>query len=275
MMTPEWPANDSDEPLRRRMQIAGRTVRVLDHGTGLPVVLIHGLGLSATVWEPHLVRLADAGYRGIAPDMPGFGESPGPASGLSVDGAAAWLLQLADALDIDRAAWIGHSVGTQQAIRLAVVAPDRAGALILAAPTGRTGRHALRPLLGLLATAFQERPPVVAGVVRRYLGSPLTTVTTWARSLRHNAALDAPLVTCPTLLVMAGKDAIVPERFVRLLEELIPRAETRRVEDATHAVALEPMSIFMDAVIAFLDRYRSGDSTDRWNSSSITPKSHG
>lgn len=274
-MTPEWPVNDSDEPLQRRMQVAGRTARVLDHGTGPPVVLIHGLGLSATVWEPHLVRLADAGYRGIAPDMPGFGESPGPASGLSVDGAAAWLLQLADALDIDRAAWIGHSVGTQQAIRLAVMAPDRAGALILAAPTGRTGRHTLRPLLGLLATAFQERPPVVAGVVRRYLGSPLTTVTTWARSLRHNTALDAPLVTCPTLLVMAGKDAIVPERFVRLLEELIPGVETRRVEDATHAVALEPMSAFMDAVIAFLDRYRSGDSTDRWNSSSITPKSHG
>lgn len=244
-----------DEIRRRRITLAGRPVRVLESGAGPPVVLIHGLGLTATVWEDHLIRLADAGYRGIAPDLPGFGDSPGPLSGLSVDEAAQWLLQLADALDLDRAVWLGHSVGTQLAVRLAVTAPERAAGLVLAAPTGRTGRHAIRPLLGLLATAFQERPPLVAGVVRRYLRSPLTTVATWVRSIRHNTVLDAPLVSCPTLLVIGGADLVVPERFVTLLATLIPGADTTRLEDATHAVALEPGPPFMDAVGSFLNRY--------------------
>lgn len=246
--------SDDDGIRRRRLEVAGRPVRVLDRGEGPPVVFIHGLGLTATVWERHLVHLAEAGYRGIAPDLPGFGVSPGPLSGLSVDEAADWLLRLADALELERAVWLGHSIGTQQAVRLAVTAPERAAGLVLAAPTGRMGRHPIRPLLGLLATAFQERPALVAGVVRRYLRSPLTTVATWARSIGHNTALDAPLVSCPTLLVIGGTDALVPERFVALLGELIPDAYTERLEDATHAVALDPVPLFMDTVISFLDR---------------------
>lgn len=241
---------------RRQIEVAGRPVRVLELGHGPPIVFIHGLGLTATVWEDHLVHLARAGYRGIAPDLPGFGISPGPLLGLSVDDAAQWLVQLADALDIDRAVWLGHSVGTQQAARLAVTAPERVAGLVLAAPTGRTGRHAIRPPLGLLATAFQERPTLLAGVLRRYFQSPLTTVATWARSVRHNTTLDAPLISCPTLLVIGGADLLVPEHFVGLLETLIPDAVTARIEDATHAVALEPIPPFMDAVLSFLDRCR-------------------
>lgn len=265
----------TDEIRRRRIVVAGRPVRVLELGHGPPVVLVHGLGLTATVWEEHLVHLARAGYRGIAPDLPGFGDSPGPVLGLPVREAAGWLIQLADALAIDRAVWLGHSVGTQQAVRLAVAAPERAAGLVLAAPTGRTGRHALRPPLALLATAFQERSPLVAGVVRRYLRRPVTALATWARSIAHNTAVDAPLVSCPTLLVIGDTDLLVPERFVTLLETLIPDAETVRIEDATHAVALEPVPPFMDAVISFLDRHRPRDSADRWKSSSMAPKSQG
>lgn len=248
----------TDEIRRRRIVVAGRPVRVLDLGHGPPVVLIHGLGLTATVWKDHLVHLADAGYRGIAPDLPGFGKSPGPALGLSVDDAAHWLIQLADALAIDRAVWLGHSIGTQQAVRLAVTAPERAAGLVLAAPTGRAGRHAIRPPLGLLATAFQERPPLLAGVLRRYFLSPFTAVATWAHSNRHNMALDAPLISCPTLLVIGGADLVVPEHFVALLGTLIPDAVTARIEEASHAVALDPVPAFMEAVLSFLDRVTGG-----------------
>lgn len=238
----------------RRIQVAGRDVRFLEQGAGPPIVLVHGLGLTATVWTPHLARLADAGYRALAPDLPGFGNSDGSMRGMSVRESADWLLALADVLELDRAAWLGHSVGAQQVVRLAAESPERAAALILAAPTGRRGRYPLRSPLGLLATAFQEQPRLVAGVLRRYLRSPVTSVSTWHHSIRHQTALDAPLVKCPTLLVIGERDTVVPHHFVEHLQRLIRDSTLVRIEGASHAVALDPVQPFMDAVLRFLTR---------------------
>lgn len=236
------------------LRLDGRQVRVLERGAGPPVILVHGLGLSAGLWKPHLALLAAAGYRAIAPDLPGFGRSDGPLSGLTVGAIADWLVRLADALDVDRAAWIGHSVGAQQLVRLAASAPDRAAALVLAAPTGRTGWHAVHQPLGLLVTAFQERPRLVGNVIRRYLRSPATTISTWLRSMGHDIAVDAPRVACPTLLVVGEHDVVVPATFVELLERLLPEAESWVLEDASHAVAIGPIEPFTRTVLAFLAR---------------------
>lgn len=247
----------------RWVHVDGRDVRLLERGAGPPVVLVHGLGLSAGVWEPHLTRLADAGYRGLAPDLPGFGKSAGPPLGMSISAAADWLLRLADTLALRRAAWVGHSVGTQQVIRLAASAPERVAALVLAAPTGRTGWRAARQPFGLAATAFQEPPALVAGVLKRYLLNPMATLSTWTRATRHDTLLDAPHVSSTTLLVLGESDAVVPDRFVERLERSLPDVETRRIEGASHAVALDPVDEFMDAVLGFLARrYADRSSTD-------------
>lgn len=238
----------------RRIRVAGREVRLLEQGEGPAIVLVHGLGLTATVWEEHLDRLAAAGYRALAPDLPGFGYSDGSLRGMSIPESARWLLRLADVLELDRAAWLGHSVGAQQVVSLAASSPERVAALILAAPTGRRGRYPLRSPLGLLATGFQEQPRLVAGVLRRYLRSPITTVSTWRESVRHQTALDAPRVKCPTLLVIGDRDTVVPDHFVEHLQRLISDSTVVRIEDATHAVALDPVQPFMDAVIRFLTR---------------------
>lgn len=238
----------------RRVRVAGREVRLLEQGAGPAVVLVHGLGLTATVWEEHLDRLASAGYRALAPDLPGFGDSDGSMRGMSMPESAQWLLRLADVLELDRAAWLGHSVGAQQVVSLAASAPERAAALILAAPTGRRGHRPLRSPLGLLATGFQERPRLVAGVLRRYLRSPLITMSTWRHSIRHQTALDAPLVKCPTLLVVGERDLVVPDHFVEHLQRLISDSIVVRIEGASHAVALDPVQPFMDVVLRFLTR---------------------
>lgn len=248
--------------ITRWLSVDGRKVRLLEQGAGPPVVLVHGLGLSAGVWEPHLARLSDAGYRTLAPDLPGFGRSPGPVAGLSVTATAAWLLRLADAIGLERAAWVGHSVGTQQVMRLAASAPERAAALVLAAPTGRAGWRAVRQPFGLAATAFQERPGLVARVVKRYLLSPTATLGTWLRALGHDTVLDASRIACPTLLVVGERDAVVPGRFVALLERRLRDVATRRIEGSSHAVALDH-DPFCDAVLRFLGRrYEPGVGAD-------------
>lgn len=245
-------------------RIQGRKVRVLERGAGPPVVLVHGLGLTAGVWRPHFHRLVAAGYRVLAPDLPGFGHSEGPLSGLSMDGAADWLAELAHGLDVRQAAWVGHSVGAQQIVRLAVRSPDRVDALVLAAPTGRAGRHMVRQPLGLFATAFQEEPRLVGDVIRRYMQSPISTVATWVRAQRHDLALDAARARCPTLLVAGERDAVVPTPFLELLLQLFADATLHRIDGATHAVAIDQVESFTDVLLAFLARrYRSGVRTER------------
>ncbi len=83
------------------------------------------------MWAEHLRPIADAGYRVVAMDLPGFGEAP-PARE-----EAPWadVLETMDALKIDRAALVGNSFGGAVALRVAVVAPERAVAIaLLSAP---------------------------------------------------------------------------------------------------------------------------------------------
>lgn len=264
------------EPVARSLRVDGRPARVLEAGSGPPVVLVHGLGLDADLWAPHLSGLAALGFRALAPDMPGFGHSDGPLTGLSTPDTAAWLGRLASALELERPAWVGHSIATQQLVRLAVAEPERVAALVLAAPTGRTGRHRLHQFLGLARTAFRERPGIVTGVLRRYLLGPVTTLGTWLRSTGHDTALDAPRVRAPTLLVLGQGDPVVPDEFGLLLLRLMPDAALERVEGAAHAVALDPAPTFTAAVGRFLARrYCPGVSTRRWKSSGMTSKFHG
>lgn len=237
-----------------RLTLDGRAVRVLVQGSGPPVVLIHGLGLSAGLWKPHLGRLAGAGYRAVAVDLPGFGQSDGPRRGLSVPEAADWLNRLADDLDIREAAWIGHSLGAQQITRLASDSPDRVSVLVLAAPIGQSGIHALRQFGGLGLSAFRERPGLVAAVLRRYSRAPLTTVTSWLRGMRHDLSLEAAGLRFPTLIVLGEHDPVVPRDFGEELLRLIPDSRLVTIEGAGHAVALDPVDPFCDAVIAFLSR---------------------
>jgi pimeloyl-ACP methyl ester carboxylesterase len=248
----------------------------LEQGTGPPVVLVHGLGLDADVWQAHLAALVDAGYRAVAPDLPGFGETPGPVLGRSIADTSAWLDEACAAIDVGRAAWVGHSLGAQHVLHLAAEAPERVAAAVLAAPIGRAGRHSLRQIAGLMATAPRERPSVVAGVVRRYVTASLTTLTTWLRSQPHDSALDAAVVTAPTLLVHGEEDAVVSARFVRRLETLMRDARATTLAGSAHAVALDPVEPFLEVLLRFLgQRYDSPSRIDRWNSSGMLSKSQG
>jgi pimeloyl-ACP methyl ester carboxylesterase len=98
-----------------------------DVGAGFAVVLLHAGIADRTMWAEHLGPIADAGYRVVALDLPGFGESP-PAH---EDAPWSDVVQTMDALSIDRAALVGNSFGGAVALRVAVVAPERAAAIAL------------------------------------------------------------------------------------------------------------------------------------------------
>jgi non-heme chloroperoxidase len=106
-----------------------------DHGTGQPVVLIHGYPLSGRAWDKQVPVLLDAGYRVITYDRRGFGKSSQPAAGYDYDTFAADLSALLDYLDLRDTVLAGHSMGTGEVTRyLGHYGSARVAKAVLVAP---------------------------------------------------------------------------------------------------------------------------------------------
>ncbi|MFE5833280.1 alpha/beta fold hydrolase [Streptomyces sp. NPDC056508] len=130
----------TEESTSRTVTTADWTLHYNEAGEGHPVVLLHGSGPGATGWSnfsPNIPALAER-YRVIAVDMPGWGGSDTVTGGERDHTAAA--VQLLDALGIEKAAFVGNSMGGMTALRLAALHPDRVSHLVtMGAPAGRGG----------------------------------------------------------------------------------------------------------------------------------------
>ena len=88
-----------------------------DHGSGKPVVLIHGFPFNGATWEKETRALLNAGYRTITYDRRGYGNSAQPAFGYDYNTFAADLDVLMTELDLNDVTLVGHSMGTGEVIR--------------------------------------------------------------------------------------------------------------------------------------------------------------
>jgi len=106
------------------------TFHYVEAGSGHPIVLLHGGGPGATGWSnysPNIEALSKH-FRVIAPDMPGWGDSS-EADFNTLDSVEA-ATQLLDALGIDKAAFVGNSMGGHTSLRMAIERPERVSHLI-------------------------------------------------------------------------------------------------------------------------------------------------
>ena len=120
--------------LPKQTRVDGLGVRYFEQGEGAPVLLLHGasLGSSADVWIRNLAPLASHGLRVIAPDLPGFGGTDNPTDN-SVAYRRKFIPLFMDALNIERAALVGHSQSGRVALDLAIGEPGRVTKLVVLA----------------------------------------------------------------------------------------------------------------------------------------------
>ncbi|GGM07517.1 alpha/beta fold hydrolase [Deinococcus aerophilus] len=103
-----------------------------DHGSGQPVVLIHGYPLNGHSWERQTISLLEAGYRVITYDRRGFGASSQPTTGYNYDTFAADLRALLEHLDLQDVVLVGFSMGTGEVTRyLGQYGSDRVSKAVL------------------------------------------------------------------------------------------------------------------------------------------------
>jgi 3-oxoadipate enol-lactonase len=82
----------------------------VEYGSGTPVLLVHGFPLDHTIWGEQINDLQNI-CRVIAPDLRGHGKSPAPEGAYSVDVMAKDLMALLDRIGVQKAIWVGHSMG--------------------------------------------------------------------------------------------------------------------------------------------------------------------
>ncbi len=233
-------------------------MRYHEAGRGPCLVLVHGLGVSADYWYRNGPFLAAAGLRVLAPDLPGFGRTEGPAEGLSVSGQAAALLRWTEAVGVDSAVFVGHSLSCQTVLELAALRPERVRGLVLAAPTGDPEGHRLaRQAWGLLRDVPRESLRLTVEVVSAYLrAGPVRVWRTWRKGAREDAFRHIARVRAPGVVVVGTRDPLVRPGFAESLAAALPQGELVWIEGGAHAVLFDPADRFNAAVLAFVHGIR-------------------
>ena len=212
-----------------------------------PRLLLHGLGCSARAWGPALPLLDGAGTV-YAPDMPGYGQSPGPEHALRMEELGDWAARLLDRLEIERAHIAGHSMGCQVALALARRHPGRVGGMVLLGPTtGSRDVPFARYAAGLALDGLFEPPLYTLTLAQMYaeMGTRRYHETTRAM-MEDDPLAHAGEVHAPCLVVRGGHDYIIPDYAARRLTAALPDARYVVVHRAAHAVQFHRPQTFAD-----------------------------
>ncbi len=118
------PANNSDAGAAAVHHAADGTAWI-EAGSGEPLVLVHGVGMNRAVWAPQITYFVERGYRVIAYDMLGHGDSPLPPATTELADLRRQLGALLDELGIERAHLVGHSMGSLVVVDFALDSPGR------------------------------------------------------------------------------------------------------------------------------------------------------
>ena len=273
----------------RLVEVRSASVRVLERpGDRDPVIFLHGITSSARTWEPFLERLPD-GVGGIAYDMLGNGytELRGPRRRLTYEDLARQLVEVADELQIQRFAGVGHSMGGTPLLRVAWQRPERVRGLLLESPTAlgrrklaapmRMARYApTRRLLELTAAPrplraqarkalreFAGREPDEEMLEREgghAIADPKRQVRGFIDLIGHGdpraPASDVDRyrrVSCPVWILRGSEDRDwMPESREERFRELMPAARMIRWEGVGHAPHIQSPDRFAQLLDEFI-----------------------
>jgi pimeloyl-ACP methyl ester carboxylesterase len=265
---------------------SGIRIRVVERGdpTAPPVLLVHGWGCSAFVFRRNMPALADAGFRAIAVDLKGHGLSDKPVAPdeYTIESLVEHLLEILDALELDRPALAAHSLGSSLIYHFASRYPNRARCLGLLSPVGLTGVSLMWLYLALtprfLTTILQQIKPrlIVKLALRRVYGkrghfterdveeflapSQFPEFSLAMRQLLHhydwNAAKHRRLavVDIPAVGVWGTLDHLMPEDGMEMYLSLLPRIVLHAITDAGHLITEETPDEVNSALMEMLTR---------------------
>jgi pimeloyl-ACP methyl ester carboxylesterase len=273
----------------RRIRLHGHEVTYRMAGEGPAIVLVHGLAGSSTTWKGVLPALAER-FTVVAPDLLGHGQSAKPRGDYSLGAYASGIRDLLVALGVDKASFVGHSLGGGVAMQLAYQFPERCERLVLVA-SGGLGREVNALLRAVTLPGAEFVLPVVltswlrlraenVGTVLRRVGwRPGSTMTEVWRSYttltsregqqafvhtvrsvidasgQRVSALDRLYLAkaVPTLVVWGDHDRVIPVKHAYAAQAAMPGSRLEILPGAGHFLPFENSEWFTRTLNDFLD----------------------
>jgi pimeloyl-ACP methyl ester carboxylesterase len=238
----------------------------VDHGArdGAPVLMLHGLSDSWRSFEPILPHLPPE-VRAIAMTQRGQGDAPRPTGGYDIPSLASDAVALLDALGIDEAVVLGHSLGSHVALRMAIDAPERVSRLVLAGVYSSLRTNAVMNELfdeiprefayDFQASTLQQ--PIAEEQLEMFVAEshklPWRVWKALADAMRvSHLDDDLARIAAPALIVQGARDPIFGDRDVATVRDAIPGAKVVRYEHGGHAMHWEEPERFAADVAAFV-----------------------
>lgn len=255
--------------------VHGITIGFDDHGSGTPVVLVHGHPFNRSMWSEQVAALSPT-CRVITPDLRGYGETTITPGKVTLEDMARDIAALLDALDIDRVIIGGLSMGGQIVFEFFHQFPSRVRALILAdtqaqaeTEQGRVVRYEtaqrvvdsgmqslaseMLPKL-LAAKTFADHPNVVEHVrhMIMHTNPEGAAAALRGRAERRDYVPLLPEITVPTLVVVGSEDTYTPISDAQLMHQGIAGSQLVIHEGIGHIPNMERPGEFNAALIQFL-----------------------
>ncbi|MGZ5437192.1 MAG: alpha/beta fold hydrolase [Pyrinomonadaceae bacterium] len=256
----------------------GTEIAFTEAGKGIPVVLLHGYPFDKSMWSGQIEALAAAGFRAIAPDLPGLGETKSSSEVATMEDMARDTAALLDHLGVEQAVICGLSMGGYVAFDFMHLFPTRVRGLVLAgtrAPADneqeKAGREqqvqtmlragmvpisiaTLPKLLG--SRTLAEKPDVVKRVRAMITRSAPKGAAAAQRGMaaRRDYTEDLANINAPVLVIVGREDSIRPVADAEFMHRGIRDSRLEIIEDAAHMTNMEQPEIFDDALLRFLNR---------------------
>lgn len=228
----------------------------------LPVVHLHGFGISGAYLLPTAQRLAARGGN-VVPDLPGYGRSGNPPALLSIPQLAATVHGLLDVLGLERVVLLGNSMGCPVAIEAAHERPDRVDRVVLVSPAGGAQNQPLARGIGQLALdALREKPSMAQIAVRDYLRfGPFNAWRLFGELVAYPSLERLTTLPVPTLAVLGSRDPLMPtlERAREVARAMPEHVDLVQIEGAAHAVNYSHPGELAQVVATWLDGGELGD----------------
>jgi len=257
-------------------------VHYVEHGSGVPLVALHGAGVDHREIEAAIEAIVpDTGYRRIYPDLPGMGRTA--TDGLTCNDDVVRLLgDFLDHLGAGPVMLLGHSYGAYLARGVAARRPDTVLGLALLCPVAeRSGNVPDHDVVRQDADAYDELEPAqragfeeyfvvrTPATARRYRDHvvPGTTLVDEAALGRIFAGWTVDIARCtfshPTLIAAGRRDSVVGYADATALLERYPHATLAVIEDAGHALMHERPDLLATFLGDWLDRAFAQTTNDR------------
>lgn len=255
----------------------GNEIAFTEAGKGIPLVLLHGYPFDKSMWSGQIEGLAAAGFRAIAPDLRGLGETKSSIEIATMDDMARDTAALLDHLGVEQAVICGLSMGGYVAFEFVQLFPARVVGLVLAgtrAPADneqeKAGREqqvqtmlragmvpiSIATLPKLLAQrTLAGKPDVVKRVRAMITRSDPKGAAAAQRGMaaRRDYSEDLPDINVPTLIIVGREDSIRPIADAEFMHSGIRNSQLVVIEDAAHMTNMEQPEEFNRVLIEFLE----------------------